>query len=148
MAEVMSIQVGVQRHEDTCGTATTLQRGMAAEGCLQHREPVGRRCESLDGADVATLRLDCKHQAGTGRQAVDDDCAGSAYAMLATHVRAGRAHGMTQCIAEQYSGLDFHGSRLAVEGEANLMAAIGVQLRHAAASNNTFRPSWRTSSRR
>ena len=64
---------------------------MPAEGRLQRREPVRRRGEALDGADVAAFHLHRERQAGARGLAVDRDRAGAADAMLAADMGAGRA---------------------------------------------------------
>ena len=52
----MLAQIPVERHQDAGGAEAALQRVMAAERLLQHREPAGLRREPLDGADASRRR--------------------------------------------------------------------------------------------
>ena len=120
---------------------------MVPEGGLHGRKPVRCRREALDGADVATFGLDGEGEAGARRQAVDDDRAGAAHAVLAAHMGAGHAGEVAQRIGEQHARLDLERGGAAVQGEAHPVPGVGLQVRHDA-SSITLRPSLRTRSRR
>jgi hypothetical protein len=65
--------------------------------------------KALDSLDLASLCLDCKHQAGSNRFSVKKYGARAAHAVLAAHVRAGQAQVVSQEVTEQQSGLHLAG---------------------------------------
>ena len=79
----------IERHQDAGGAEAALQRVMAPERLLQHRQAARRRREAFDGADVRAVRLHRERQAGARRHAVDLDRAGAADAVLAADMGAG-----------------------------------------------------------
>ena len=117
-------QVPVERHQDAGGAEAALQRVMAAERLLQHREASGLRRESLDRAQRRAVHLHREGEARACGRAVDLNRAGTAHAVLATDMGSGQLQVFPQKIREieprQYMRVDalavdlerdWHGSR-------------------------------------
>src|SRR5437773_11902752 len=104
---------------------------MLYEGALQRMQLFALR-QSLDGADLLSLRLDREHQAGPHRLAVDDHRARTADAVLASGVRAQR-------VGQRVSRFPFDLASLAVHRQGEL---------HEEASSSARRTTARTRSRR
>ena len=66
--------------------------------------PVGR--QPLDGRDLAALRLHGKKQAGAHSQAIQQDRADAAGAVLAADVGAGQVQLVAQEVAQQHARFD------------------------------------------
>ena len=119
-----------------------------AKTFLQYRELAGRGGEAFDRAEVGAVDLHREDDAGSCRFAVDLDGAGAAHAVVAADMGAGGAEAVAQGVVQQGARFDFDGDGAAVEGEADLVAAVGGQERHSIACCMTARPTRRTSSRR
>ena len=95
---------GGQQHEEPRRAEATLERVLRHEGLLQRSETV-RGAEALDGLDGAPLGLHGKHQAGTRRQAVNENRAGTADSMLAADVCPGEAEVVAEDVGESMARL-------------------------------------------
>ncbi len=77
----------------------------------------------FDRLELAAIDLRGEREAGPRQHAVDDNSAGAADAVLAADMGAGRAQLVTQEIGQQHARLGLALDRLAVEREADGMAA-------------------------
>ena len=97
---------------------------MPAEGFLQRRE-VGIVGEPFDGDDLHPLGLHREHQARAHGRAVDDDGAGAAHAVLATHMRSGQPQMMAQAIRQREPRLHFDLDLLPVDVKSHRHVGTG-----------------------
>ena len=91
-----TLQVVVAAHEDAGGAEAALQGVVALEGLLQVGHRSVRIAQAFDGVDAAGVDLQRQRQAGAAGHAVDLHGAGTAHAVLAAHVCAGRAQAFAQ----------------------------------------------------
>jgi hypothetical protein len=75
------------------------------ERALQRRQ-IGSRGEAFDRADRKVLRLHREHQASANGFTIDENRAGAADAVLATHKRAGQAAIVADHVEQRAPGLD------------------------------------------
>src|SRR5438552_18900095 len=108
-----------QRGEHARRAEAALQAVTIAKGFLEGMESSRRWGDAFNRGDVATVRLDCKKQAGARRAAVEEDGARAAHAVLAADVRAGELELMAQEIGEREPVLDAGLVRLAVDLDAD-----------------------------
>src|SRR5579871_3361853 len=119
---------------------------MAAKRFLQHREPIGRGRQALDGADFGAVDLRREREARAREPAVDLHGAGAADAVLAADMGAGEAERVAQEIGQQHARLGLE--RAAVDREADAVTRGGAQTRYRRASAIVSLPSLRTRARR
>ena len=93
---------------------------IVAERLLQRVQLGGVGRDALDREEIVPVRLDGEHEAGAHGQAVDQDGAGAAHAMLASQMRAGEAELVAQEIGERETDLDLFLIAGAVDGERDL----------------------------
>src|ERR671914_212570 len=77
-----------RKHQKSRRAKSALQAVVIDESLLQRMQLVAG-CQTLDGANLLSLRLDGKHQAGTDGLAVNDHSAGAADTVLAANMRSG-----------------------------------------------------------
>src|SRR5262249_17164937 len=89
-------------HREEPGRAEpALQAVTVSERLLHWRQRAVRLGQALNGRDVRPVSGDREQQAGPDSYAVHQDRAGTAYAVLATHVRARQAQVVPQAIRQQ-----------------------------------------------
>src|SRR5262249_37711867 len=80
-----------QRRENSRRAEAALQAVIVAKGFLQRMQLVGAGRDALDGENLVAVSLHGQHEAGARREAVEQDRAGAAYAVLAAEMRSGEA---------------------------------------------------------
>src|SRR5690606_29968749 len=118
-------------HEEAGGAETALQGVVFGERPLQVVEFAGVGIgEGLDGGDRRSLRLRGEHQAGPGREPVDEYRAGPADAVLATDVGTGQPQVVPEHVHQGAARLGDHFVLRAVDVEGEQLdvvaAAVGV----------------------
>ena len=91
---------------------------MLAEGGLQRAQRFVVR-EALDGNHAGTVGLHRQHQTGADREAVDDDRACAAGAMLAAEMGSSQAEHVAQAIGEVEPRLDVDCDGITVDPETH-----------------------------
>ncbi len=84
-----------------------MQRVRRAECFLERMELVGRRGQAFNGMDLVPARLHREHQARAHRQAVEQNGARAAHAVLAADVGAGEPEVVAQEVGELQPRLHF-----------------------------------------
>src|SRR3984893_544571 len=115
-------EIMIERNEDAGGTEAALQRVMAAERLLQDRETIGRRRQTLNGANFRAVDLRRECEAGAREPSVDLDGASAADAMLTADMGACEPERMAEEIGEQHARLRLGLDRTAVDLDANAVA--------------------------
>ena len=93
---------------------------MPEERSLQGGKPAV--AEPLHGRDIVAGRAGGWHQAGAGRRAVHQNCAGTAIACVAAHLGAGQAEVVAQDGGKSAHRLDMDRDRRAVDAEGDVDA--------------------------
>ena len=107
-------------HQHARRAEAALQAVLVAERLLKRMEcAVGRR-KSFDCDECRTVSLNGKHEARSRWHAIDDDGAGSAYAMLAAEMSPGQAEILTKKIAEVLSHFNVATVADTVDGQGDL----------------------------
>ena len=105
-------------HEHARGAIPALYAVLAGEG----RTQLARHLiviQSLDRRDLGALTGDRVGDAGAGRRAVDQECAGAAHAVLATQVRSGEELALAQEVGEMGARLGGSGNHPAIHCETD-----------------------------
>src|SRR6266508_86182 len=111
-----------------------LQAVVLVEGLLQ-RMQLAVLHQPLHRHELRPVRLHREHQAGAGRQAVDEHGAGAADAVLATDVGPGEAQVLAQEVHEELARLAAPLPPLTIDGELD-----GDEVGHSAVSHSRLRP--------
>jgi hypothetical protein len=93
------------RHQNARRTESALKPMVFVERLLD-RVKIARSSERLDGLDLAAGGLNREHEARTCGFAIDDHCACTANAPLASDVSTGQPKVVPQEVAQQTSRLD------------------------------------------
>src|SRR5215212_3095272 len=95
----------VDRREHHARRAEPALKAMVLTERLLYWMHLATLSQTFDSRDLVVPGLDGKHQAGADRDAVEQDSAGAAYAMLAADVNAGHTEAVTQEIGQKGAGL-------------------------------------------
>src|SRR5699024_4107635 len=87
---------------------------------LLQRAQVAAAGEPLDGGDVGAVGLHPEHEARPSGSAIDEDGAGTAYAVLTAEMRSGEAQFGAQHVGEGLPRLDCRRPLLAVDRDRDL----------------------------
>jgi hypothetical protein len=79
---------------------------MMSDECVLHGVQFVAVCETFDRSDTLALRLDREHQAGSYRVIIENHCARTADAVLATDMRPGQPAFVADDIDQRLSRLD------------------------------------------
>src|SRR5436190_6459503 len=132
-----------RRHQYAGAAEAALQSVMAPERLLQIVQLARARAQALDRLDVAALRLHGVEQTRAHRATLEQNGAGAADAVLATHMRAVRMQHVPQEIGKKHARLGLAAHLSPVEAEANgdlLACARLVHVNAASRAADSTRP--------
>src|SRR5687767_13473564 len=109
-----------QRRQHARRAEAALQAVIVAERFLERMKLGGRRRDAFDGQDLVAVRLHREHQARARGEAVEQDRAGAADAVLAAEMGAGEAELLAHEIGEREADLDLLVVALAVDGDGDV----------------------------
>ena len=87
------------------GAKPALQTMAFDKGFLQWVHVSGYT-QAFDGANIMSIRLNCKNKAGTGGQTIKDNRACAANTMFAANMSTGKPQFMTDKIAQEHSRIN------------------------------------------
>jgi len=112
----MALQERYQRCQDSSCTKPTLQTVCLPKGFLKRVQRLRIGCQTFHRCQVQTICLDGQHETRTNRFAFDEDRAGAADSMLATHMCPGESELLSEEVAEKKTGFDLSVESIAVDG--------------------------------
>ena len=125
-----------RRHHHAGGADAALRRAMPQKCLLQTRQRAVRTGKRFRGFDMPPLDLAGRHQTGTDRAAIQQHCAGTAIAGIASDLGATKPETFTKQIAEPSRWWAAKPRRLTIHREAKLDTCIRYTVHHAASAQS------------
>ena len=120
---------GSDGDEEARGAEPALQAVAVGERLLHRRQRAVRLGQPLHGGDLRAVGADREQETGADRDAVQQDGAGAAHAVLAAHMGAGQLEVVTDDVGQQPPGRHLDPAGGAVDGQPDLVKLLAVSHR-------------------